>query len=91
MGKCASVDEELDQEEKNHTLSQRGLDSLNSIVVRTKYQNGQDDVVRDFDYDVGQDKGLPGVRFAGSLADLVKRALVDEERHDLRRMVSKVD
>jgi hypothetical protein len=78
MCKCASVDEELDQEEKNHTLSQRGLDTLDSIVVRTKYQNSQNNVVRDFDYDVGQDKGLPGVCFAGSLTDLVERALVDK-------------
>jgi hypothetical protein len=78
MCERASVDEELDQEEKNHTLSQRGLDSLNGIVVRTEDQNSQDDVVRDFDYDVGQNEGLPGVRFARSLADFVERALVDE-------------
>lgn len=54
MSKCASVDEELNQEEKDHTLSQRGLDTLDSVVVGTKDQNGQDDVVRYFNNNVSQ-------------------------------------
>jgi hypothetical protein len=83
MCKCAGVDEELDQEEQNHTLSQRGLDTLDSIVVRAEDQNGQDNVVRDLNNDVGKNEGLPGVCFAGSLANFVKRTLVDEERHNL--------
>lgn len=90
MRECASIDEELDEEEENHALSQGGLDTLNSIVVGTEYQNSQDDVVRNFDDNVGKDEGLPGVCFAGSFTDLVKRALVDEERHDLRGLVSKI-
>jgi hypothetical protein len=83
MCKCAGVDEEFDQEEQNHTLSQRGLNSLDSIVVRTEDQNSQDDIVRDLNNDVGQDEGLPGVCFARSFTNLVKRTLVDEERHNL--------
>jgi len=83
MRERASIDEELDEEEENHALSQGGLDTLNGIVVGTEYQNSQDDVVRNFDDNVGKDEGLPGVCFAGSFTDLVKRALVDEERHDL--------
>lgn len=90
MCECAGVDEELDEEEKDHTLSDRGLNSLNGIVVGTKHKNSQDDIVRDFNYDVGQDEGLPGVCFAGSFTNFVKRALVDEERHDLRQTVSRV-
>jgi hypothetical protein len=83
MCKRAGVDEKFDQEEQNHTLSQRRLDSLNSVVVRTEDQNSQDNVVRDLDNDIGQDKGLPGVRFAWSFTDFVERALVDEKRHNL--------
>ena len=89
MCECASIDEELDKEEKNHALSQRGLDSLNSVVVGTENQNSQDDVVGNFDYDVCKDESFPGVRFAGSFTDFVKRTLVDKKRHNLQ-MVSKV-
>jgi len=90
MRECASVDEEFDEEQENHALLQRGLNTLDGIVVGTEYQNSQDDVVRNFDDNVGKDEGLPGVCFAGSFTDLVERALVDEERHDLRDLVSKV-
>ena len=84
MCERAGVDKEFDEEEKDHALSERGLNSLNGIVVGTEYQNSQDDVVRDFNYNVGEDESLPGVCFARSFTDFVKRALVDEERHDLR-------
>jgi hypothetical protein len=72
MCECAGVDEELDEEEKNHALSDRGLNSLNGVVVGTEYQNSQDNVVRDFNYNVGQNEGLPGVCFAGSFTDFIK-------------------
>lgn len=89
MGKGAGINEELDQEEKNNTLLQRSLNSLNSVVVGTKDQNGQNDVVRDFNNNIGEEEGLPGICFARSFADFVERALTDEERHDLVHCVSR--
>ena len=48
-----------------------------------KREDTRDDLVGDFDDDVGNEECLPAVGFAGSLADLVERALADEKRHDL--------
>lgn len=87
MCECTGVDEEFNEEEQDQTLLQRSLDTLNSVVVRAKDEDGQDDVVRNFDHDVGQDEGFPGVGFAGAFPDFVERALVDEERHDLREVL----
>ena len=46
-------------------------------------EDAGEDLVGDLDDHVGDEEGLPAVGFAGSLADLVERALADEKRHDL--------
>jgi len=86
MCECAGVDEELNEEEQDQSLLQRSLNTLDSVVVRAKDEDSQDDVVRNFNHDVGQDEGFPRVGFAGTFSDFVQRALVDEERHDLEEV-----
>ena len=48
-----------------------------------KREDTRDDLVGDFDDDVGNEECLPAVGFAGSLADLIERALANEKRHNL--------
>lgn len=83
---CTGVDEELDDEEKNKTLALRILDSDNGVVEAGKDEDTSDDLVWDLDDNVGDDESLPGVRFAGTLADFVERSLGDKEGLNLKEV-----
>jgi len=83
MCECAGVDEELDHVQQYDTLTCRGLNAFNGVVVRAEDEETENDLVGDLDDDVGDDEGFPTVGFAWAFADLVQGALCDEQGHDL--------
>ena len=83
MGECTGVDEELNAEEQYQDLTLRVLNAGDCVVVACEDQNTHYDVVRNLNDDIGKHEGLPGVGFAGLLANLVQLTLCDKERHDL--------
>jgi len=77
------VDEELDAEDEDEALLGGGLDSDDGVVVASPDEDAHHNLVGDFDDDVGDEEGLPGVGLAGAFADFVEGALGYEEGHDL--------
>lgn len=64
-------------------MAGRGLDADYGVVKAGKGEDAGDDLVGDFDGDVGEEEGAPGVGFAGAFADFVEGALGYEEGEDL--------
>ena len=83
LGEGRSVDEELDAEEEDEDLTLGGLDADDGVIEAGPDEEAGDDLVRDFDDDVGDHEGFPGVGFAGAFADFVEGALGYEEGLDL--------
>jgi len=77
------VDKELDAEDEDEALLGGGLDSDDGVVVAGPDEDTHHDLVGNFDNDVGDEEGFPGVGLAGAFADFVEGTLGYEEGHDL--------
>jgi hypothetical protein len=64
------------------------LDADDGVIERGEGEDAREDLVGDFDDDVGNQEGFPGVGLARALADFVERALRDKERLDLGMLAS---
>lgn len=83
MGEGGCVNQELDSVKHDQNLANRALNADDGIVEASPDEDTSDDLVGDFDDDVGEHECLPGVGLAGAFADLVEGALCDEVRLDL--------
>lgn len=89
-------EEELQREEEEEGAALVGgaggggvVLQADGVVEADEDDDGHESVPGEFDGDVGDHESLPGVGSAGSLTDLVKRALCDEMRHDLLHELTK--
>lgn len=79
MRDCAGINEKLNKEEQYQTLTIGCLDSSDGIVNTGKKKSSGDNLVGNFNDNVGNDEGFPGICLARPLADLIEVTLGDKQ------------
>lgn len=87
MRDCASIKKKLNQEEQDQTLTIGCLDSSHGIVNTGKKKSSGDNLVGNFNDNIGNDEGFPGICLARPLADLVEVTLGDKQGLYLSNLV----
>ena len=73
----------MDDEKKHHALLiARLVCSVNREVVACPHDDTKNDLIRDFDDDIGNEERSPRIGLGGPFANFIQRSLLDKTRHD---------
>jgi hypothetical protein len=84
VGKCAGIEKELESEEEDEALLYGTLSGTENWKVEACVnEDASDNLEGNFDDDIGNEEGFPGVSLAWAFSNLVELPLGDEEGLDL--------
>ena len=89
MCESRGEDEELNAEEKHEALAfGRLVVSEDWEIPGGPSENAKEDLIRNFNGDIGDEEGDPGVCFGRAFTDFIERTLSHKPGHDLSSGIS---